>query len=62
MGGMKMVNNLYKSKVTDLIKKAKKKGLVKTYSQFCQTEEGKETSLSKDEIIYYTSINEGDAK
>ncbi len=54
-----MVNNLYKSKVTDLIAKAKKKGLVKKYSDFSETNEGKETALTEDEIIYYTSRNEG---
>ena len=57
-----MVNNLYKSKVSSIIEKAKKKGLVKTYSEFCKTEEGKKTTLSKDEIVYYTSMNEGEAK
>ncbi len=58
-----MVNNLYKSKVTSLIEKAKRKGLVKSYSDFCKTEEGKKTKLSEDEIVYYTSKNnKGDAK
>jgi len=54
-----MINNLYKSKVTNLIAKAKKKGLVKKYSDFSETNEGKETALTEDEIIYYTSKNEG---
>lgn len=54
-----MVNNLYKTNVTKLINEAKKKGLVKSYSQFCKTKEGKEASLSKDEIMYYTSQNKG---
>ena len=57
-----MVNNLYKSKVKELISKAKKKGLVKTYSDFCKTDEAKKTALSKDEIMYYTSGNEGATK
>ena len=57
-----MVNNLYKSKVSSIVEKAKKKGLIKTYSEFCKTEEGKKTELSKDEIVYYTSMNEGEAK
>ena len=52
-----MVNNSYKAKVTDLISKAKEKGLVKSYSQFCQTKDAKQTSLSKDEVNYYTSQN-----
>lgn len=54
-----MVDNLYKTKVAELILKAKKKGVTKTYSQFCETKEGKKASLTKDEIIYYTSKNEG---
>lgn len=57
-----MVNNLYKSRVSALISKAKQKGLVKSYSQFCETKEGKETALSKDEINYYTSRSKGETK
>lgn len=54
-----MVNNLYKAKVADLISKSKKKGAIKTYPQFCKTKEGKDTVLTKDEIMYYTSNNKG---
>ena len=50
-----MNNNLYKSRVSGLISKAKKNGLVKSYSDYCKTKEAKETSLLKDEIEYYTS-------
>lgn len=57
-----MVNNLYNSKVADLIKKSKEKGLIKTYSEFCKTKKGEESELSKDEIIYYTSMNKGETK
>ena len=57
-----MVDNLYKSKVSKLIEKAKKKGLVKKYSDFCETEEGKKLALSKHETIYYTSVKKGEAK
>lgn len=57
-----MVNNLYKSRVSALILKAKQKGLVKSYSQFCETKEGKETALSKDEVNYYTSRSKGETK
>lgn len=57
-----MVNNLYKSKMANLIAKSKEKGLIKTYSEFCKTEEGKKTSLTRDEIIYYTSKNKGETK
>lgn len=57
-----MVNNLYKSRVSALVMKAKEKGLVKTYSQFCKTPEGKNSSLSKKEIDYYTSKCKGEKK
>lgn len=57
-----MVNNLYKAKVADLIAKSKERGLIRTYSDFCKTEEGKKSSLTKDEIIYYTSKNKGETK
>lgn len=57
-----MVNNLYKTKVSEVIEKAKKKGLIKTYSEFCETEEGKKSALTKEEIIYYTSRNKGETK
>ena len=57
-----MVNNLYKEKVSNLIAKAKEKGLVKTYSQFCKTETGKKNALSKDEVNYYTSASKGERK
>ena len=57
-----MVNNLYKAKVTELITKAKEKGKVKTYSDFCKTKEAKENALTKDEIIHYTSMQEGEGR
>lgn len=57
-----MVNNLYRARVTDLIERAKQKGLVKTYSQYCKTEDGKKTAMTKDETNYYTSRDKGDAK
>ena len=57
-----MVNNLYKTKVSEVIEKAKKKGLIKKYSEFCETEEGKKSALTKEEIIYYTSRNKGETK
>ena len=61
-GAIKMVDNLYKSKVSKLIEKAQKKGMIKKYSDFCETEKGKKMALSKDEIIYYTSVNKGETK
>ncbi len=57
-----MVNNLYKEKVTSLIAKAKERGAIKSYPQFCKTSNGKKTALSEEEIIYYTSKNKGEAK
>lgn len=50
-----MVNEKYKSKVSDLIKLAKQKGLIKKYSDFCDTDEAEEYALSGDEVICYTS-------
>lgn len=57
-----MVNSLYKEKVSALIAKAKERGAIKSYSQFCESSKGKATMLSKDEIIYYTSKNKGETK
>ena len=57
-----MVKNLCKSNVTKLIEEATKRGLVKSYSEFCKTKEGKDTALTKDEIIYYTSKEKGEDK
>ena len=34
-----MDNDIYKFKVKELIKKSKEKGLIKTYSEFIETEE-----------------------
>lgn len=56
-GGIDMVSNLYKEKVSAIIAKAKEKGAVKSYSEFTKSKKGKENALSKDEIIYYTSKN-----
>ena len=57
-----MVSNLYKTKMSNLIAKAQEKGLIKKYSQFCKTEVGKKSALSKDEVNYYTSRNKGETK
>ena len=57
-----MVNNLYKARVTELIAKAKEKGKIKTYSEFCKTKEAKQNALTKEEIIYYTSMQEGEVR
>lgn len=57
-----MVDNLYKDKVAKMIAKAKKKGLVKTYAQFCETKSSKEYALTKEEAHYYISKNKGEIK
>lgn len=56
-----MINNLYKSKASTLVERAKEKGLIKHYADFCKTPTSKALSLSKDEVIYYTS-NKGETK
>ena len=45
-----------------MIAKAKKKGLVKTYAQFCETKSSKEYALTKEEAHYYISKNKGEIK
>ena len=54
-----MVSNLYKEKVSAIIAKAKERGAIKSYSEFCKTNKGKEAALSKDEIIVYELIKRG---
>lgn len=57
-----MVSNLYKEKVSSVIAEAKRRGLVKNYSDWCKTNEAKDYALTKDEIAYYTSKNKGESK
>ena len=38
-GGIDMVSNLYKEKVSAIIAKAKERGAIKSYSEFCKTGE-----------------------
>ena len=45
----------YKNRVQELIEKSKEKGLIKTYSEFLETEEAKEYALVQEEVEYYTS-------
>ena len=49
-----MVN---KKKVSDLMEKAKEKGVIKTYKEFCKSDVSKETTLTKEEVTYYISKN-----
>lgn len=57
-----MVNNSIKSKAKELVAKAKEKGLIKTYDEFCKSTSSKKHALSSEEINYYTSRRKGDAK
>lgn len=50
-----MVDAEYRKKTSEMIKKAKEKGLVKKYSEFCDKDEAKEYALSEEEAIYYTT-------
>ena len=53
-----MASDVYKKKVEEIINKAKDKGLVKTYSEFCKTEDPDVFSVAEEEAVYYTSKNE----
>lgn len=53
-----MVGSDYKKRASELVKRAKEKGLVRKYSDFCKTKEAKEYALSEEEVIYYTSKKE----
>ncbi len=57
-----MVDVSYKKKTTELIKKAKEKGKLKTYDKFCKTKIGKKCRLSEEETLYYTSKDEANNK
>ena len=50
-----MNKDSYKSKVQELIKISKEKGLIKTYYEFLETEEAKEYALAEEEVKYYIS-------
>lgn len=54
-----MVNVDYKKRAAELVKKARQKGLITKYSDFCKTKESKEYALSKQDVIYYTSKVKG---
>lgn len=52
-----MINKSYKTKAHNLVQQAKEKGLIKKYRDFCDSSLGKCTTLSEEEIEYYTSKN-----
>ena len=54
-----MIDKELNEKASRLIEKSKKKGLIKTYDEFCETKEAEEYALSEDDVIYYTSQHEG---
>ena len=41
---------------SELIRRAKNKGLITKYSDFCKSEKSQKYALSREEIIYYISI------
>ena len=55
-----MVTADYKKRASELVRKAQEKGLIKKYSDFCNTKDSKEYALSKEEVIYYTSKSKGE--
>lgn len=57
-----MVRDELKNKSRNLIKKAEKNGLKKSYADFCNSDEAKEYALTEEEIVYYTSRGKGDIK
>lgn len=57
-----MSSDIYKKKVKEIINKAKDKGLVKTYSEFCETEDASILYVAEEEELYYTSLNEANQK
>ena len=57
-----MDNNTYKKQIDELINTARNKGLIKTYSEFCETENSKLFALQEEEVLYYTSINKKNTK
>lgn len=57
-----MVSDVYKKKVKDIVNKAKDKGLIRTYSEFCETEDLNILNVAEEEAVYYTSLNEENIK
>lgn len=52
-----MVNN---KKIKKVIEQAKQKGALKSYEEFCETNESKKYSLTKEEVEYYTKLKKGE--
>lgn len=54
-----MVDVDYKRRATELVKKARQKGLITKYSDFCKSKESKDYAVSKQDVVYYTSKVKG---
>ena len=61
-GGIKMVNDSYRNRAKSIVSKAKEKGLVKTYADFCKTDVAKKSAVSSEDVSYYTSEKKGEAR
>jgi len=51
-----MSEDFYIDEIEQIIEKAKKRNLIRTYDEFVKTEESKEYALNEDEVEYYTSL------
>ena len=52
----------YKLEIQEIIEESKKKGLIKTYSEFLETNEAKVYALAEEEAEYYISNHNKDIK
>ena len=57
-----MITNSYKNKVSKLVNQAKEKGLIKTYSEFCESKTSTQTSINESEEQYYCYTDEENNK
>ena len=57
-----MSNKKYKEKVRIIIEEAEEKGLIKTYSEFLETEGADTYALSEEESTYYISQSDEELK
>ena len=57
-----MITNSYKTKVSKLVEQAKEKGVVKTYSEFCENKISTQTAISEEEATYYSCTEQNKIK
>lgn len=50
-----MVNKIDEKKAHNLVTEAKKKGLIKSYNEFCKTNVAKQNKLKEEDVTYYIS-------